>query len=71
MLRRQLVPDAALAKLMANLHRPVPARGPLQDEIFRESLVGEEIFGLERVQRFADEPLGEPSRNELANQLRA
>jgi hypothetical protein len=51
---------------MTNLQRTVPSCGPLQNENFRESLVGQEILGLERVQRFADEPLGESPRDELA-----
>ncbi len=70
-LRRQIAADASLSQLMANLQRTVPSRGSLQHEIFCESLVGQEVLGLERVQRLADERLGKSARSELAAELGA
>ena len=68
---RQIVADAPLPQLIANLQRTVPSGDPLQDEIFSESLLGQEILGLERVQRLADERLRESPRDELATELDA
>jgi hypothetical protein len=49
----QLAPDTALAQLVANSDGALSPLGPLGDELLGESLVGEEIFGLERVEGLA------------------
>ena len=56
---------------MAYFQRAVSARGPLQYETLRETLVGQEILGLERIQCLADERLAESARDELATELGA
>lgn len=63
--------DAPFAQLMTDLERAVSARHPLVYETLCETLVGEKIFGLERVQRLADQPLGKTPRGELAAELGA
>ena len=70
-LRRQIVADAPSSQLITNLQRTLPSRGPLQHELLSESSVGQEILGLERIQRFADERLGESPPSELASKLGA
>ena len=68
---RQFVADASLSQLVTNLQRTIASGSPLQYELLCESLVRQEILGLERVQHFIDEPLGKPPRNELAAELEA
>jgi hypothetical protein len=70
-LRRQVALDAPLAQLMTDFQRTVSSCGPLQNEVFRESLVRQEVLGLERIQRFADEPFGKSPSDELAIELGA
>ena len=69
--RCQIVADASLSQLMANLQRTMPSRGLLQHKILCESSVGQQVLGLERVQRLADERLGKIPRSELAAELGA
>lgn len=69
--RGDVVVDAALAQLVADLQGTVTSRDALHHESLGETPVGEEIFGLERVQRLDDEPLRETPRGELAAQFAA
>ncbi len=70
-LLRQIVAHASLSQLISNLQRALPSRGSLEYVILRETQVGQKILGLERVQRLADERLGEASLSELAAELGA
>ena len=70
-LRRQIVAHASLSQLIANLQRTLPSRGSVEHVILCKSQVGQKILGLERVQRLADECLGESSLSELAAELGA
>lgn len=69
--RRHVVVDATLTQLVTDLQGTVPSLDPLHYEILCETFVGQEILGLERVQRLADEVLRESPRGQLAAQLGA
>ena len=65
----QIVTNASLSQLITYFQRTQPARCPLHDESLCESLVGQEILSLERVQHLADKRLRKASHSELAAEL--
>ena len=69
--RCQIVTDASLSQLIAYFQGTHSACCALKDEILCESLVGQEILALERVQDFADDRLPKASQSELTAKLGA
>ncbi len=67
----QIVADASLSQLITDLQRTLPTGCPVCYETLCESLVGQEILGLEHVQLSVDKRLREPPRSELTTQLDA
>lgn len=67
----KLFSNAPFAQLMTDFQRTLPSRHPLDHEILCEASIGKKILGFERVQRLADQALGETPRGELAAQLGA
>ena len=68
---RQGVADASFPQLVTNLQWTLPARRPLEYEALRETPIGQQVFGLQRVQRVADEIFGESADRELAPEFGA
>ena len=69
--RCQIVTDTALAQFITNFQRTLPTCCPMNDETLCESLVGQEILGLERVQHIADKRARKAPQRELAVKLGA
>jgi hypothetical protein len=67
----QIVADATLSQLITDLQRTLPTGCPVCYETLCESLVGQEILGLEHVQLSVDKRLRESPRSELTAQLDA
>ena len=70
-LRGEVVADASFPQLVTNLQWTLPARRPLDYEALRETSIGQQILGLQRIQRVADEIFGESAHRELAPELGA
>jgi len=69
--RCQIVTDASLPQFITNFQRTLPTCCPMNDETLCESLVGQEILGLERVQHIADKRARKAPQRELAVKLGA
>ena len=69
--RCQIVTDTALPQFITNFQRTLPTCRPMNDETLCESLVGQEILALERVQHISDKRTRKAPQRELAVKLRA